>query len=254
MFLPNCKAALIAVAIGAVCAGEQAVAQDKKTTKPTTTKVKKASNAMTKPTTPTEMASYAIGADIARNLKQQGITFNLDMLVQAMRDVTAGNTLSMTDKEMQDSFRTLQSEVQKKSQAKNDVLADKNKAEGKAFLDANATKEGVKTTPSGLQYLVLTEGTGAKPAATDTVKTHYHGTLIDGTVFDSSVDRKEPATFPVNGVIKGWQEALVLMNVGSKYRLFVPAELAYGDRGAGPKIGPNSTLVFEVELLSIQGK
>jgi FKBP-type peptidyl-prolyl cis-trans isomerase len=129
-----------------------------------------------------------------------------------------------------------------------------NKKEGAEFLEANKTKEGVVTLPSGLQYKILTEGTGPKPAASDTVVCNYRGTLISGTEFDSSYKRGQPASFPVNGVIKGWTEALQLMPVGSKWQLFVPAELGYGDRGAGGEIGPGATLIFEVELLSIQGK
>lgn len=130
--------------------------------------------------------------------------------------------------------------------------AAKNKAEGEKFLADNKAKAGIVTLPSGLQYQVIKEGTGAKPTINDKVKTHYHGMLIDGTVFDSSVDRGEPISFPVSGVIKGWTEALQLMPVGSKWRLFIPADLAYGDRQAGAKIGPGSTLIFDVELLDIE--
>jgi FKBP-type peptidyl-prolyl cis-trans isomerase FklB len=126
-----------------------------------------------------------------------------------------------------------------------------NNAVGQKFLDENKKKPGVVTLPSGLQYIVIKEGTGAKPVLTDKVTTHYHGTLIDGTVFDSSVERGEPASFPVNGVIKGWTEALQMMPVGSKWKLFVPPALGYGERGAGGVIGPNATLIFEVELISI---
>jgi FKBP-type peptidyl-prolyl cis-trans isomerase FklB len=136
-------------------------------------------------------------------------------------------------------------------QLKADKIA-KNREAGLKFLAENKTKPGVVTLPDGLQYLVLKEGTGPKPTINDKVKTHYHGTLIDGTVFDSSVDRGQPISFPVGGVIKGWTEALQLMPVGSKWRLFIPSELAYGDRGAGPKIGPGAALVFEVELLAIE--
>ena len=131
------------------------------------------------------------------------------------------------------------------------MKGEENLKKGQAFLEANKSKDGVKTTASGLQYIVMKEGAGAKPTLNDKVTTHYHGTLIDGTVFDSSVERGQPASFPVSGVIPGWTEALQMMTVGSKYKLFVPANLGYGERGAGGKIGPNSVLIFEVELISI---
>lgn len=205
-------------------------------------------------TTDTQKASYTIGADLARNLKQNGISIDLDALVSGIQDATAGKTLALTDDQMRASMENLQKEVQQKQSKESNMVGEKNKAEGKAFLEANGKKPGVITTPSGLQYMIVKEGTGPKPSPTDTVTTHYHGTLIDGKVFDSSKDRGQPATFPVNGVIQGWQEALPMMNVGSTYRLFIPSELAYGTRGAGPTIGPNSTLIFDVELISIKGK
>lgn len=229
--------------------GPGAMAQTKKPAGTKTTKTQ--TKTMSKPTSTVDRTSYAIGADLAKNLTQQSIPFNPDMLLAGIRDVLAGKELALNETEMQQCFTQLQEEVKEKSESKNKVVADKNLKEGQEFLAANAKKEGVKTTPSGLQYMVLKEGTGPRPKDTSKVTTHYHGTLIDGTVFDSSVDRGQPAKFPVNGVIKGWQEALQLMPVGSKYRLFVPADLAYGDRGAGPKIGPNTTLIFDVELLSI---
>ncbi|MFM2190432.1 MAG: hypothetical protein RL491_818, partial [Bacteroidota bacterium] len=142
--------------------------------------------------------------------------------------------------------------LQQKKQEESGKKLKENKDKGTAFLSENGKKSGVKTLPSGLQYSIIKEGKGPKPKETDMVKTHYHGTLIDGTVFDSSVERKEPATFPVNGVIKGWVEALQLMPVGSKWKLFIPSDLAYGDAGSPPTIGPGETLVFEVELLSIE--
>jgi FKBP-type peptidyl-prolyl cis-trans isomerase FklB len=160
----------------------------------------------------------------------------------------------MTDDEARAALMQLQAEVRNKQQEKMKVAGEMNKKEGAEFLEANKTKEGVVTLPSGLQYKILTEGTGPKPAASDTVVCNYRGTLISGTEFDSSYKRGQPASFPVNGVIKGWTEALQLMPVGSKWQLFVPAELGYGDRGAGGEIGPGATLIFEVELLSIQGK
>ena len=148
----------------------------------------------------------------------------------------------------------VQNEMRKKQQAEMQAAGEANKKEGDAFLAANKAKDGVVTLPSGLQYKILTQGTGPKPTATDSVVCNYRGTLINGTEFDSSYKRGEPATFPVSGVIKGWTEALQLMPVGSKWQLFVPSDLAYGERSPGPEIGPDSTLIFEVELLSIQNK
>jgi len=205
-------------------------------------------------TTDKQKASYTIGADLGRNLKQNGIDFEIDALVAGLRDAASAGKLALTDDQMREAMEKLQKAVQDKQSAQNNVVADKNKAEGEAFLKENGAKPGVITTASGLQYQVITQGNGPKPAPTDTVTTHYHGTLIDGTVFDSSKERNQPASFPVNGVIQGWQEALPLMNTGSTYRLFVPAGLAYGSRGAGAKIGPNATLIFDVELISIKGK
>jgi FKBP-type peptidyl-prolyl cis-trans isomerase FklB len=205
-------------------------------------------------TTDNQKASYTIGADLGRNLKQNNIPVEIDALIAGLRDASAGAKLALTDDEMKGCMEKLQKSVQEKQSSQNNVIAEKNKEDGEAFLKANASKPGVITTPSGLQYQIIKEGTGPKPLPTDTVTTHYHGTLIDGTVFDSSKERNQPATFPVNGVIQGWQEALPLMNTGSTYKLFIPSGLAYGNRGAGPKIGPNSTLIFDVELISIKGK
>lgn len=205
-------------------------------------------------TTDTQKHSYTIGADLARNLKQNGITIDMAALMAGIEDATAGKTLAMTDDQMRTSMENLQKEVQQKQSKESSMVGEKNKTEGQAFLQENGKKPGVITTPSGLQYMIVKQGNGPKPSPTDTVTTHYHGTLIDGKVFDSSKDRGQPATFPVNGVIQGWQEALPMMNVGSTYRLFIPSELAYGSRGAGPSIGPNATLIFDVELISIKGK
>jgi len=160
----------------------------------------------------------------------------------------------LTEDEARATLTQLQTEVRSKQQEKMKVAGELNKKEGVEFLAANKSKEGVVILPSGLQYKILTEGTGPKPTASDTVVCNYRGTLISGAEFDSSYKRGQPASFPVNGVIKGWTEALQLMPVGSKWQLFVPAELGYGDRGAGADIGPGATLIFEVELLSIQGK
>jgi FKBP-type peptidyl-prolyl cis-trans isomerase FklB len=168
--------------------------------------------------------------------------------------VLAGNKTLLTDQEAQTTLTTLQADLRKKQELMTQQAAETNKKEGDAFLTANKGKEGVVTLPSGLQYKILQEGTGPKPAATDTVSVNYRGTLLNGTEFDSSYKRGQPATFGVGQIIKGWNEALQLMPVGSKWQLFVPPDLAYGGRGAGRDIGPNSTLVFEVELLSIQPK
>lgn len=196
--------------------------------------------------------SYTFGANFGKSLKQQEIEINQDVFVKGMKDGLSGGKLLLTDQEMKDTMTSFQKEMAAKQAEKRKVLGEKNKKEGEAFLSANKTKEGVKTLASGLQYKVITEGTGKTPKATDTVVTNYRGTLIDGTEFDSSYQRKNPATFKVNGVIKGWTEALQLMKEGSKWQLFVPSELAYGERGAGPNIGPNAVLVFEIELVSVK--
>jgi FKBP-type peptidyl-prolyl cis-trans isomerase len=202
--------------------------------------------------------SYALGMNIATglgaNLKKQGVEVDWSLVAQGLKDGAGGKGTRLSEDEAKTVLNEVQTEVRKEQQEKMRVAADKNKSEGAAFLAANKDKEGVKTLPSGLQYKVITEGTGPKPTTTDTVVCNYRGTLINGTEFDSSYKRGEPATFPVGGVIKGWTEALQLMPVGSKWQLFVPSDLAYGERGAGAEIGPNSTLIFEVELISIKPK
>lgn len=196
-------------------------------------------------TTKMDSVSYSLGVSVANNLKTSGFeTVESDAISSAFNDVFSDNDVKISE---EDANALIQDYFMELSQKKSQEAVSK----GQAFLDENAKKEGVVTTASGLQYQVLTEGQGAKPAASDEVTVHYHGTLIDGTVFDSSVDRGQPASFPVGGVIQGWVEALQLMNVGSKYKLFIPSNLAYGERGAGGSIGPNETLIFEVELLSI---
>ncbi|HNQ61420.1 MAG TPA: FKBP-type peptidyl-prolyl cis-trans isomerase [Bacteroidia bacterium] len=195
-----------------------------------------------------DSVSYGIGMSIGANMKKDGLdSLNLDILKIAMEAAIKGDSLLMTGAESQ---AAIQNYLGKKQEAK----ASATGAAGKKFLEENKNKPGVKVTDDGLQYQVITEGNGPMPSAEDTVVTHYHGTLIDGTVFDSSVERGEPAEFPVGAVIKGWTEALQMMKVGSKWKLFIPSELAYGDRQAGPTILPNSTLIFEVELLEIKGK
>lgn len=197
--------------------------------------------------------SYAIGMSFAKSLQRQSVDVDPNLVSQALKDTFAGKPL-LTDEQAQATLAALQTQMRAKMEVKMKEAGDKNKKEGEAFLAANKTKEGVVTLPSGLQYKIVKQGTGPKPTAADTVVCNYRGTLIDGTEFDSSEKHGGPATFPVGRVIKGWTEALQLMPVGSKWQLFVPADLAYGERGPGPEIGPNSTLVFDVELVSIQPK
>jgi FKBP-type peptidyl-prolyl cis-trans isomerase FklB len=192
-----------------------------------------------------DSVSYSLGVNIAFSLKDQGFEdLNAEAVGKAIADVFSNGKLLIEPEKGEQIINEYFQHIQKRKFEKNIV-------EGEKFLKENASKEGVVTLKSGLQYQVLKEGTGPKPKATDEVTTHYHGTLINGTVFDSSVDRGEPASFPVNGVIPGWVEALQLMNTGSKWRLFVPSGLAYGSRGASELIGPNTTLIFDVELISI---
>ncbi|BDY03521.1 FKBP-type peptidyl-prolyl cis-trans isomerase [Ferrimonas sp. YFM] len=201
--------------------------------------------------------AYAIGASFAGNLassldqlNELEISVDRDLVLQGIKAGLAGNN-QLTEEEMGQLLQAFDTKIAEAAQAKEAAETAAVKAEGEAFLAENAKKEGVKVTESGLQYKVITEGEGAKPAATDTVEVHYRGTLIDGTEFDSSYKRGESISFPLNGVIKGWTEGLQLMNVGSKYELYIPSELAYGERGAGQSIPGNAALVFEVELLGI---
>ena len=203
-------------------------------------------------TSAAQQRSYAIGRNIGMNLKQQDLQLDTEQLLKGMKDALAGQPSLLTDAEMEQTLGALQQEMQAKQQATTAAAGAKAAKEGEAFLAANAAKPGVVTLPSGLQYKVVTAGTGKKPAATDTVVVHYRGTLTDGTEFDSSYKRNQPAKFKVNQVIPGWTEALQLMPVGSKWQLVIPAKLAYGERGAGGAIPPNSVLVFEVELQGIE--
>jgi FKBP-type peptidyl-prolyl cis-trans isomerase FklB len=196
--------------------------------------------------------SYGIGLSIGQEFKQSGLDIDMALLNKGIADALAGNKPAVSPQEYAAAMQELQKDMEAKEKSRQDAAGLANANEGKAFLEANKSKEGVKTTASGLQYLVVKEGEGKSPAATDQVKVHYKGTLIDGSVFDSSYDRGEPIVFPVNGVIKGWTEALQLMKPGSKYKLFIPSELAYGARGAGGRIGPHAVLLFEVELLEVQ--
>lgn len=202
--------------------------------------------------TPRERLSYALGADIGNNLKRQEIDVDPKLLAAGIADAIVGKSALSTN-QIREVMMEFRNQMMAKMQAKQEEESKKAQAAGEAFLAANAKKDGVKTTPSGLQYKVVKAGSGKSPTASDTVKVHYHGTLPDGTVFDSSVDRGEPVTFPVNGVIPGWTEALQLMKVGDKWQLVIPSKLAYGEQGAGDKIAPNSVLVFDVELLGIEG-
>src|SRR5580700_4824325 len=201
-----------------------------------------------------DKASYAIGLNIGKSMHKDSVEVDTSILLRGLKDGLAGSKPLLTDDEARAAMVTLQTDLRKKQEEKMLVQGEANKKDGEAFLAENKTKDGVVTLPSGLQYKILKEGTGPKPTATDTVVCNYKGTLLDNTEFDSSYKRGQPATFPVSGVIKGWTEALQLMPVGSKWQLFVPADLAYGERGSGPDIGPNATLIFEVELLSIQSK
>jgi len=209
-------------------------------------------------TTRKEKFSYALGMNIGSNLgntlKNQSVEVDWNLVSQGLKDSTGGGKTRLTEEEEKAVLTEVQNEVRKQQQEKMQEAGAANKTEGEAFLAANKSKDGVVTLPSGLQYKILTAGTGPKPTASDSVVCNYRGTLINGTEFDSSYKRGQPATFGVGQVIKGWTEALQLMPVGSKWQLFIPSSLAYGERGAGAEIGPNATLIFEVELLSIQDK
>jgi FKBP-type peptidyl-prolyl cis-trans isomerase FklB len=200
-----------------------------------------------------DKVSYSIGLNIGSNMVRDSLDLDYDALVQGMKDAWLDTSKRMMkESEVQACMMTWQQEMQTKKMAHQQGVADKNKKDGEKFLEENKKEAGVVTLPSGLQYKVITEGKGPKPAATQTVVTNYSGTLIDGTEFDSSMKHGKPAEFPVNGVIKGWTEALQMMKVGSKWRLFIPPDLAYGDQGAGNVIPPGSTLIFEIELLQIK--
>ncbi|MFZ0732882.1 MAG: FKBP-type peptidyl-prolyl cis-trans isomerase [Candidatus Sulfotelmatobacter sp.] len=213
-----------------------------KTTSPYTLKTQK------------EKDSYALGMSMGMGLHRQSVDVDPAVVARGLRDAMSGRKTLMTEEEMRAALQQLRADVNKQQEAKAQSEGEANRKQGEAFLAANKSKPGVTTLPDGLEYKVLTEGTGPKPAANDTVTVNYRGTLIDGKEFDSSYKRGQPTTFPVGGVIKGWTEALQLMPVGSKWELFIPPDLAYGDRGAGADIVPGSTLIFEVELLSIDQK
>jgi FKBP-type peptidyl-prolyl cis-trans isomerase FklB len=221
----------------------------------TTTTAKKPATAPLELKTQKDKASYAIGVNIGRSMKKDNIDIDSAILARGIKDAFTGGKLLLTDEDAQAALTTLKNDVQKHQQEQYQAAVEKNKQDGDSFLAANKAKPGVVTLPSGLQYRIVQPGSGPKPTAADTVVCNYKGTLVDGTEFDSSYKRGQPATFPVGQVIKGWTEALQLMPVGSKWELVIPPSLAYGDRGTqGGPIGPNATLVFEVELVSIQPK
>lgn len=228
--------------------------------KPATASAAKTTGTKTAPATATALnskkdkISYAIGADLGKKLKTSDIDVDPAILTRAMKDTLTGAKSEMSDEEIRATLTDLSKDLQQKQATVAKEASEKNRKAGEEFLAANKGKEGVVALPDGLQYKVLTPGNGPKPSASDTVVCNYKGTLIDGKEFDSSYKRGQPATFPVSGVIKGWTEALQMMPVGSKWQLFIPPDLAYGERQAGPDITPGSTLVFEVELMSIQPK
>jgi FKBP-type peptidyl-prolyl cis-trans isomerase FklB len=199
-----------------------------------------------------EKISYSIGMDIGGNLKRGSVEVDPDLLARGLKDSYGGGKTILTEEQARQALADFQKTLMERQAETMKILSEKNKAEGEKFLAENAKKEGVKVLPSGLQYKEITPGTGKSPKTADTVTTHYKGTLTDGTEFDSSYKRGEPATFPVSGVIPGWTEALQLMKEGAKWQLFVPPNLAYGEKGAGQVIGPNATLIFEVELLTVK--
>lgn len=221
--------------------------------KPSKAPAKQAEPAKVELKTFEDSVAYAIGVNIGNNLLKDELFFNLDIVKAGMNDALNTKKPLLTAEQLQEVFQKFGQMMQEKQQKEQEVQGKANIEKGKAFLEQNKTRAGVKVTASGLQYEVIQEGTGAKPTAEDKVKVHYTGTLIDGTKFDSSVDRGEPITFPLGNVIKGWIEGLQLMSVGSKYKLYIPSELGYGAQGSGGgQIGPNEVLIFEVELLGIE--
>jgi FKBP-type peptidyl-prolyl cis-trans isomerase FklB len=233
----------------------QASTPAKKTTGTTTTKKTTGTAAKTAAPlvlkTDREKQSYAMGMNLGMGLRKQEMTLDSALVARGMKDAMSGGKTVLTEDEARAAIQKLQGDVRQKMDAKAHEAGAGNKKEGDAFLAQNKAKEGIVTLPDGMQYKILTQGTGPKPAATDTVSCNYRGTLINGKEFDSSAKHNGPVSFPVNGVIKGWTEALQMMPVGSKWQLYIPADLAYGDRGAGGDIGPGETLIFDVELVSI---
>jgi FKBP-type peptidyl-prolyl cis-trans isomerase FklB len=251
-----CSTVLNLLAAGVVLVGS-AAAQQTPATNTTPAKPRQSTgtaHTATKPLvlqTEKDKRSYAIGLNVGKSLHRDAIDVDPKIVLRGLQDAMANGKVLLTDDQIKTVMTDLQNQVRQKQEEKRLALVETNKKAGAAFLAANATKEGVVTLPSGLQYKILTAGTGPKPSASDSVVCNYRGTLLDNTEFDSSYKRGQPITLNVSGVIKGWTEALQLMPVGSKWQLYVPADLAYGERGSGP-IGPNATLIFDVELLSIK--
>jgi len=198
-----------------------------------------------------QKVSYGIGFNLGQNLMRDQLELDPQILAKGIMDAMTKQKPQMTEEEIRDTLLAFQKELRDQQEAKMKKAQAENVTKGKKFLEANAKKEGVKTTKSGLQYKVVKSGKGKTPTDKDSVTTHYRGTLIDGTEFDSSFKRNQPATFPVSGVISGWTEALQLMKEGDKWQLFIPSDLAYGERGSGPDIGPNEVLIFDIELLKV---
>ena len=205
-----------------------------------------------KPVSQKEKVSYSIGVNIGKNMQMQEIEIDQSQLIQGLKDGLSNAKTALTDKEMEETMKSFQEVMMNKMNAKQKVEGEKNMKVGQVFLAENKKKEGVVTLPSGLQYKIITQGNGPKPSLNQTVRCHYRGTLVDGREFDSSYERGEPTEFPVSGVIKGWTEALQLMPTGSKWQLFIPSDLAYGPNGACQTIGPNATLIFDIELIAIK--
>ena len=202
--------------------------------------------------TQAQKVSYSIGLQMGKSLREQGIEVTPEILLEGLRDGASGGTPRLTEDQLQSVMSAFQAEMIAKARAKDSAATIENKKQGEEFLAANKAKPGVVTLPSGLQYKVITEGKGPRPTRSSSVTVHYRGTLLNGDEFDSSYQRNEPVTFPLGGVIPGWVEGLQLMNAGSKYQFFIPPALAYGEQGSPPRIGPNATLIFEVELLSFK--
>jgi FKBP-type peptidyl-prolyl cis-trans isomerase FklB len=239
-----------ALLLSTAASGQQS--QTPKSSTPATSGASTGSTQSSTLMTDKDKASYALGMNIGQNMRKDALDLDPGIVAQGLKDALSGSKTLMTEAEAQQAFAKLRNEVIAKKQAAMQQAGEANKKAGDQFLAANKPKEGIVTLPDGLQYKVLKEGTGPKPKATDTVEVNYRGTLLDGSEFDSSYKRNQPETLGVNQVIKGWTEALQLMPVGSKWQLFIPPDLAYGPNGAGNAIGPDSTLIFEVELLSIK--
>ncbi len=243
---------LLAATAALLIAGCDQPSKAKATATPPATGASSAATEAVALTSDASKFSYAVGMNFGSSLQRFPVKLDKAALLAAVQASINGEKTQLTPKEAQTIIQSVMKKQQEKAMFKRKAKGEKNKKEGAAFLAENAKKEGVHTTASGLQYMILREGDGPSPKPTDTVKVNYKGTLIDGTVFDSSYDRGQPISFPLNGVIKGWTEGLQLTKVGGKIRLFIPSDLAYGSRGAGGKIGPNATLIFDVELLGIE--